>query len=289
MINSIFQKKEYSQIFWSKFILLLLLSLVIIFINSHHDNFIRTKPWLLTLTVPFQWLADSPKQIKFFVEKHFTARTNLLNENRQLKDDYLLLQYRLQQITQLSTENEKLKTLLHASKELPGVVKIGSVTGISPDPQIKEITINRGLKDGVFIGQPVLDASGIIGQIINTSYFSARVLLLTDSNSRIPVEVSRTGYQTIAAGNYIDNLLILLNIPDTTDIKVGDLLVSSGLGGRFPANYPVAKVTMIDRLPAHGFLNIQAEPLAKTAYSRLLLLLFPAMNKKASSDHETGS
>jgi len=67
------------------------------------------------------------------------------------------------------------------------------------------------------------------------------------------------------------------------------LLVSSGLGGRFPANYPVAKVTMIDRLPAHGFLNIQAEPLAKAAYSRLLLLLFPAMNEKASSDHETGS
>lgn len=275
-----FQKKEYSQLFWSKFILLLILSLILIFINSHYAYFTKPKSWLSTLTVPLQWLADSPERIKIFVGKNFLSRTDMIKENEQLKASNLLLEYRLQQLSQLSSQNEQLRKLLHASKNLKYTVKVAEVTGISPDPQIKKITVDKGLKDDVFIGQSVLDASGITGQVISTNYFSSQVLLITDSSSKVPVKISRTGYHSVAAGSYINDTLTLLNVPDTIDIKVGDLLVSSGLGGRFPVTYPVAKVSSVDRLPLHGFLNVQATPLAKINNNRLMLLLFSAKHKE---------
>lgn len=271
---------------WGRFIVLLVLSLACMFIDHHYSYLAQPRSWLSAVTTPVQWLADAPDQIKSFVSKNLTSRTALVEENERLKATNLLLEQRLQKFSSLSTQNKRLRELLNSSQHMKGKVKIAEVVGVDPDPQIKQIIINKGSGDDAVVGQPILDASGIMGQIISTNYFASRVLLITDSSSRIPVEVNRTGYRAIAAGNYADDTLSLLNIPETADIKIGDLLVSSGLADRFPSGYPVAKITSVIKEPGQGFIKIQATPMAKINRSRLVLMLFPSSTTAKNSQDE---
>jgi len=252
------------------------------FVDHHFSYLSYPRSWLSTAITPVHWLADIPERIHNFVSKNVTSRSVLIEENEQLKATNLFLEQQLQKFAALSTQNKRLRSLLNSSQHMKGQVTIAEVIGVDPDPQIKQIIINKGSNEHAYVGQPVLDGSGIMGQIISTNYFASRVLLITDSSSRVPVEVNRTGYRAIVAGDYVDNKLSLLNIPETTDIKVGDLLVSSGLGGRFPSGYPVAKVESVTHQPGKSFATITASPMAKINRSRLILLLFPNNNESTS-------
>ena len=257
------------------------------FVDHHFSYLAQPRSWLSAITTPIQWLADTPAQVQNFISKNLTSRTALIEENEQLKATNLFLEQRLQKFISLLTQNKRLKELLNASEHTKGKVKVAEIIGVDPDPQIKQVIINKGTNSGAFTGQSVLDASGIMGQIISTNYFASRVLLITDSSSRIPVEINRTGYRAIAAGDYAGNTLSLLNIPETVNIKVGDLLISSGLGGSFPQGYPVAKITSVEKAPGQSFLKILAAPVAKINRSRLVLMLFP--DKKGERDNRTNS
>ena len=278
-----FRTRGLGESAWGKFIALLVISLMLMFIDHHFVYIKPVRSWLSTVTTPVQWLADVPANSFYFIEKKLISHNRLLEENEKVKAHNLFLQQQLQKFSELSSENKQLRMLLNSSQRMEEQVQAAEVIGIDPDPQIQQIIVNKGLHDGAYVGQPVLDASGIMGQIISSNYLASRILLITDSSSRIPVKIDRNGYRAIAAGNYAHNTLSLLNMPLSVDIKEGDLLISSGLGNRFPSGYPVAKITSVKRLSGESFLQAYAAPLAKINQTRLVLLLFSRKGAPGSS------
>jgi rod shape-determining protein MreC len=186
----------------------------------------------------------------------------------------LILERRALKYAALASENNELRRLLNSSEVLDDRVVVGEVVGVSPDPFSHEIIINKGQSDGVTTGQAVLDAEGLMGQIVQTSQFTSRVLLVSDSSHAVPVEVVRNGLRSVLLGNGEVNQLDLVHVPDTADIREGDTLVSSGLGGRFPRGYPVAEVSQIIKEPGEPFVTIRARPMARLNQSRLVLVVF---------------
>jgi rod shape-determining protein MreC len=164
---------------------------------------------------------------------------------------------------------------MNSSEALDDRVIVGEVVGVSPDPFSHEIVINKGLSDGVSPGQAILDAHGLMGQVVRSSQITSRVLLVSDSSHAVPVEVVRNGLRAILLGTGDTDTLDLVHVPDTADIREGDLLVSSGLGGRFPRGYPVAEVSRIVKEPGKPFVSIEATPSAQLSQSRLVLVVFP--------------
>jgi len=151
---------------------------------------------------------------------------------------------------------------------------VAETISVSPSPFQHQITIDKGTQDGLYIGQAVIDAYGLVGQVIEVNSGSARVILISDSRHAIPVQVNRNGVRAIAEGTGRADTLLLPNMVETTDIKAGDLLVSSGLGQRFPVGYPVGVVESVESDPGQAFLNIVVRPSAKLDRGRYVLLVF---------------
>ena len=158
---------------------------------------------------------------------------------------------------------------------------MAEIVGIDPDPFSHVVMINKGSVDGTFLGQAIVDAHGVMGQVIEVTPVSSRVMLVTDSSSRVPVQNNRTGYRAIAAGTGNPDQLELLHIPDTADFKEGDLLTSSGLGQRYPAGYPLGKVKQVIHKPGQPFAVVHVQPVAEVNRSRLVLLVFRDKNDMA--------
>lgn len=210
-----------------------------------------------------EWLGDSA-----------TLRRNLLRENRQLAARNFILESKAMRIAALEAENIELRELLSASEQVDARVLVTSVTSVDPDPFSQEIMINKGHLDGVFVGQPVIDSFGLLGQVVDVLPLSSRVQMIADSNHAIPVQVNRNGVRAIATGTGLLDQLTLIYVPNTADIQVGDMLVSSGLGGRYPRGYPVAKVNKIERQSGKKFARVTASPASQMDRSRHLLLVF---------------
>lgn len=223
---------------------------------------------------PFYGIADIPVRAWEGVRDQFTSRSELLAENERLKAEQLLMQRRLQKLATLTEQNVRLRELLNSSALVDDKVLVGELIGVDPNPFTQRILIDKGEKDGVFQGQPVLDASGLMGQVVEVMPYTARVLLLTDTTHSIPVQVNRNGLRAIAVGTGNPERLELRYVADTADIKEGDLLVSSGLGQRFPAGYPVAVVKEVLHDTGGPFATIRAVPTAKMNRSRYVLLVF---------------
>lgn len=223
---------------------------------------------------PFYGIADFPVRAWEGVRDQFTSRSELLAENERLKAEQLLMQRRLQKLATLTEQNVRLRELLNSSALVDDKVLVGELIGVDPNPFTQRILIDKGEKDGVFQGQPVLDASGLMGQVVEVMPYTARVLLLTDTTHSIPVQVNRNGLRAIAVGTGNPERLELRYVADTADIKEGDLLVSSGLGQRFPAGYPVAVVKEVLHDTGGPFATIRAVPTAKMNRSRYVLLVF---------------
>ncbi|MBB4818719.1 rod shape-determining protein MreC [Pseudomonas alcaligenes] len=227
----------------------------------------------LVLT-PFYWLADLPVRLWDGVSDQFTSRSTLIAENEKLKAEGLLMQRRLQKLAALTEQNVRLRELLNSSALVDDKVLVGELIGVDPNPFTHRILVDKGEKDGVFLGQPVLDARGLMGQVVEVMPYTARVLLLTDTTHSIPVQVNRNGLRAIASGTGNPERLELRHVADTADIKEGDLLVSSGLGQRFPAGYPVATVKEVIHDSGQPFAIVRAVPTAALNRSRYLLLVF---------------
>jgi rod shape-determining protein MreC len=185
-----------------------------------------------------------------------------------------MLSARIQQLASLETENMRLRDLLGSSFKIGERVLIAEILSVDMASYRQQVLINKGTSSGVFVGQPVLDANAVMGQVIQTNPFSSTVLLITDSDHALPVEVNRNGLRTIATGTGLGQELELLHIPKNADVRVGDLLVTSGMGGRFPAGYPVARVTQVRHSPDNPFTVVTAEPTARLDRSREVLLVW---------------
>jgi rod shape-determining protein MreC len=202
------------------------------------------------------------------------SKMALTEENHALRTEILVLKRKLQQVASITAENTRLRQLLNSADTLEDRVLVAEMTGVSPDPMKHTVIINRGKKDGVYIGQPVVDAFGLVGQVIEVAEFSGRVLLITDSSHALPVQVNRNGIRLVAEGQGNLFELHLRFVASTTDIQVGDLLVTSGLGGGFPAGYPVATVESVNFDTGKPFATVVAKPMAELNRNRHLLLVF---------------
>ena len=181
------------------------------------------------IVTPIEYTVNLPLE---FVENLVTdleTQHSLIKENAELRARMLLLQAQIQQMLTIQSDNQQLKELLQASGRAGGRVLQAQILAISPDPYLDQIIIDKGRKQGVYQGQPVLDAYGIMGQVIQVGLFTSRVLLLTDNSSAIPIQDSRSGVRAIAVCNSLLNILVLPNVTQTEDIKEGDLLIASGL------------------------------------------------------------
>jgi rod shape-determining protein MreC len=220
------------------------------------------------------WIVDLPQRLYQGVASQFGSRTELIAENEKLKTEALLLQGRLQKLAALTEQNVRLRELLNSSALVNEKVEVAELIGMDPNPFTHRIIINKGERDGVVLGQPVLDARGLMGQVVELMPYTSRVLLLTDTTHSIPVQVNRNGLRAIASGTGNPERLELRHVADTADIKEGDLLVSSGLGQRFPAGYPVATVKEVVHDSGQPFAIVRAVPTAALNRSRYLLLVF---------------
>jgi len=199
----------------------------------------------------------------------------LVDENRRLREQILTLSHRGQRMANLTAENSELRELLRAAerRDIPYIT--AELLSLDNDPFSHQMVVNRGHRNGAYVGQPVIDASGLVGQITAVSAYSSRVLLLADASHALPVQLNRNGLRFIVQGAGRYSSVNVMHVPDTADIREGDLLTTSGLAGRFPPGYPVARVTEVFHDPGKPFARVTAEPMAQLQRSRHFLLLFP--------------
>lgn len=240
--------------------------------RQHHADALRAT--IALFLYPIQSLVSLPYSTGTWLSENLSSRQTLLKENNQLHNDQLLLKVKLQKLESLAAENLRLRELLGSTFKIGERTLIAELLTVDMDPFSQRLLINKGSINEVYTGQPILDAEGVMGQIIDVSLFSSTALLITDPSHAIPVEVNRNGLRAIALGVGDPTALELPHIPNNSDIKPGDLLVTSGLGGRFPPGYPVARVTTVTNVLGASFANVSAAPTAKLLSTREILLVW---------------
>jgi rod shape-determining protein MreC len=255
--------------------------------RQHHLESIRAT--LSLFIYPLQYAVSLPFSAADWAGEKLSTRENLLEENAQLRTEQKLLMAQLQKLSALKVENIRLRELLKSSKNITEHVLIAELLAVDLEPFTRKIVINKGSADDVYPGQPLLDAEGIMGQVIHIGPFSSTAMLITDPNHAIPVHVNRNGLRAIALGTGAPDLLDIPYLPNSADIEAGDLLTSSGLGGRFPRDYPVAKVTTVVKDPSKPYAVVKAKPTASLETSREVLLVWSQESPRNASSNELPS
>lgn len=227
-----------------------------------------------TVAYPVEWMVDAPIRFVHWINANVTNQRKLIDENAQLRVQEILLQSRLQKLLALEKENAQLRQLLQSTPEIAGKVAVARILAVALDPNLQEMVLDRGSKDHVYNGQPVLDGFGVMGQVIGVGPLTSKILLLTDRRSAVPVEDYRNGARAIAVGSGVSGLLTLINVPNENDIKPGDLFVTSGLDMRFPVGYPVGMISKIKRYD-DGRQEFILSPEAHLAETQQVLLAWP--------------
>jgi len=235
-----------------RLLLLVVLSLLVMTTDHrfHHLKTVRTA--ILQGLYPVQYLVNLPADAASWLLENLNSRDMLTSENTRLRAENLSLRARQQRFDALSNENVRLRELLHAAARVEQDVLVAELLAVDLDPYRQQVVIDKGSDDGVYSGQPLVDALGVMGQVIEVAGDSAVALLISDPSHALPVEVLRNGLRAIARGVGRSDRIELLHIPASADVEVGDTLLSSGLGGRFPPDYPVATVTEVERPRGDG-------------------------------------
>lgn len=269
-----------SSFLGARLVILTILSCVLMTLDHHSDYFHEIRSTISVGIAPIQYMVDKPVEFIRWIETSFSSQQGLLVENAQLRARQLLLYAKLQKVLALERENAQLRALLKSSEHIQDKVTVAQLLAVDLAPYTQQIVIDKGQNDGVYIGQPVLDAYGVMGQVISVGPITSRVLLITDIRSAVPVQNNRNGNRAIAVGLGVDGHLDLANVPLTIDFKVGDYLITSGLGGLYPPGYPVGHIISIKRWPGDRFAAINVRPSAHVNQSRQVLLVWPKFDKK---------
>lgn len=242
---------------------------------DHRENHLQmVRSTLAVLIYPIQQLANLPQSGGVWIAEGLSDRQDLQEENASLRTQVFLQQAQLQRLEGLMAENMRLRELLDSSRRVNERVLIAEIMSVDLAPFSHQIVLNKGSRSNIYIGQPIIDADGVMGQVIGVTPFTSIAMIITDPSHAIPVVNNRNGLRAIAIGTGTSNTLDIPHIPNNADIQVGDLLVTSGLGGRFPAGYPVAKVTEVKTDPAQPFAAIVATSTAQLDRSREALLVW---------------
>jgi rod shape-determining protein MreC len=252
--------------------LAIFLSVALIVAN---DKLEAPRQSLSSILSPMQYLANLPGVLMDWSSDTLATRDMLQTQNGELQRQQLLMSERLQRFEHLRQENERLRALLGSPVQLAVKKVVAEVMEVASDPFRHYVVLNRGAQDQVYVGQPVVDALGVVGQVIEVSALTSRVLMVSDPTHGIPVRVTRNDVRAVANGTGDIDQIELRHVAKSADIIAGDLLVSSGLGNRFPEGYPVARVMKVSRDEGQNYAVITAQPLAALDRIRYVLLIWP--------------
>lgn len=251
---------------------------------DHRANHLQAvRSTLAVLIYPIQQLANLPQSGGVWIAEGLSTRQDLQEENASLRTQIFLQQTQLQRLEGLMAENMRLRDLLDSARRVNERVLIAEIMSVDLEPFSHQIVLNKGNRSNIYIGQPIVDADGVMGQVIGVTPFTSTAMIITDPSHAIPVVVNRNGLRAIAIGTGSSNTLDIPHMPNNVDIQEGDLLVTSGLGGRFPTGYPVARITQVTIDPSLPFAKIVATSTAKLDRSREALLVWrnPAQENEA--------
>ncbi len=259
----------------TKLVVFLFLSTTLMLLDHNGQYLQVVRNALSVLVYPVQIVAEIPGDVAESVSGLFESDETQAAALAKLKAERPLLLAKLQKLQALEKENIRLRKMLESSSKVADRAVVAELLQVHPDPFTRKIVINRGSKHGVYIGQPVIDSFGVLGQVTRVNLLNSTVTLITDSSHAIPVMVNRNGLRTIIMGTGAQDTLKIPFLSSSVNIEEGDLLVSSGMGNTFPEGYPVATISKISSDPNEAFLDIEAKPLAKLNNNKEVLLIWP--------------
>ncbi len=242
------------------------------------ETFASIRAALSLPLAPLQYIVSWPTTFIDNVKSAISTHDDLVNENLRLKAEQLLLRSQLQRLIAIESENNYLKALLQSSRQVKGKTLIAELLAVDFEPFVNQVILNKGTRDGVYVGQPVLDATGVMGQVIQAGPITSRVLLINDPHSGVAVQDARNGVRAVVVGDSYSGKLVLRYVPKTADINVDDIFLTSGLGDHYPEGYPVGKVISVKKDPAQQFAEIYLQPSAHLDSSRQVLLIWSPRN-----------
>lgn len=251
-----------------------LFALALIIVDKRYDHLGKIRRVLSIVAYPVQVAVASPFEGWDWFRESVTTRDALRADKTKLESELRLAQFRLQRYEALEAESERLRALRDNTAGVTDRFIIGNVMDVDLDAFRERVLVDRGAQDGVFVGQAVLDAGGVFGQVARVGQLTAEVILVSDATHAIPVQVNRNGLRTVAVGTGDMGRLKLPYLPTSADVIAGDLLVTSGLGGGFPAGYPVGSVAEVKRDPAQSLADVDVKPAAALDRSRELLFVW---------------
>lgn len=255
---------------------LVFFSIVLMYLDNRQNHLDAVRNAVGVAVYPIQLIVDAPVRFWGWLGESTTSRGELQREVSRLNAERLLTNARLQRLTALEAENARLRALLDARSKVRDEVRVAQIMAVDANPYEHNLVIDIGSRDGVYDGQAIVDANGVVGQVIKTGLMTSQAVLISDTDHALPVEVNRNGLRTIAVGTGEIDRLDLPFLPNNADIRAGDLLVTSGLGGAFPAGYPVAVVDTVTRIPQDPFADVNAKPSAALDQVREVMLIWSA-------------
>jgi len=248
--------------------------LFLLIADSQFHIFSSFRVYLNSLVSPIQYVADAPQKMFSAASESLTTRQALLVRNQQLEKENLHLKADRLLLSQLQSENKQLRELLNSKRQFNNKRMITEVMSLRSDPFTHQVLIDKGALDGVYLNQPVINENGVVGQVSQVGSTTSRVVLIVDASHGIPVRVQRNGVVTIVHGSGAWDKLTVPFVQSNADLHEGDVLVTSGLGGHFPAGYPVAVISRFEYQEGELYANVEATPAAALDKSRYLLLLW---------------
>lgn len=253
---------------------LVFLSILLMWLDHRENHLDAVRKAVSAAVYPIQIIVDAPSRLWTWLRESSESRNDLQLENSRLRTEALISKGRIQELAALRAENQRLRAMLDARAQVPGEVRVAEIMSVDANPYRHNIVLDIGSNDGVYDGQAIVDASGVVGQVIETGLTTSQAILISDPDHTLPVVVNRNGLRTVAFGTGEFDRLDLPFLANNADIRAGDLLVTSGLGGAFPSGYPVAIVNSVTRVPREPFADVTATPAAALDQVREVMLIW---------------
>jgi len=268
----------------TRLILLSALSVALMILDHRGHHLEKIRAGLNVLAYPILLIAAAPAYVGGGIADFFTTRGTLRQDNEKLLAERRALNAKVQQFDALEEENARLRRMLGSAAQVADKAIAAELIEVSSEPFTRKIVVAKGSRDGVYIGQSVIDAHGIMGQVTQVASQVSRVTLITDAGHAIPVLDNRSGLRMLVFGTGDPDTLKIPYLTSASDIKEGDLLVSSGMGGTFPPGYPVAQVSRIVNDPNEAFLAIAAKPAAQLNHGKQVMLIWRGAPPKSGGN-----
>ncbi|MBS1270388.1 MAG: Cell shape-determining protein MreC [Gammaproteobacteria bacterium] len=259
---------------FARFFALVLICAVIMFADTRTSILEPVRLGLGSIVTPIHFVADLPSEIGVLLDSWLESEESVKGIYDEIVDENVRLRFRLQRMQALELENRDLRHILSAPRRGDTRSLVGGLVEVSLDPYKQKILVNRGVSDGLYVGQPVFDPDGVLGQVTEAMPFTSAVMLITDPSHALPVQVTRHGLRAVAIGTGQPDRLRIVYLTPNDDIQKGDRLVTSGLGGRFPAGYPVGRVAEVVEDAGEPFLKVTARPVAQVGHNKHVLFVW---------------